>query len=105
MSSAASYSNVLVGYFYYPVLLPAIFRFITGSWIIYALDDYGNYVSPILSGSTGIPSGISFYAAFNYPFFTFYFTMPSIMPYIYPMIINFDYPAKFVTINMYSGLG
>ena len=112
MSSAPSYSNVLVAYSVYPFIVPGMFQFFLKQAYIYAIDSNGNYVFPVLftKSSVNMPYGnpltplpyiITFTAAFYYPYFNFYLTMP----YAYPMIVSFDYPVKFVTINMSAWVG
>ncbi len=103
MSSAPSYSNILVGYIPSPIFVSTLFSFIRGNSTIYALDNYGNFVPPSFSTSSLSlsPAQISLSAAFGYPYLNFYL----VMPYVYPMIISFDYPVKFVTINMSAQFG
>lgn len=112
MSSAPSYSNVLAAYSTAPVFTSAFLNFVFNNANIYAVDFYGNLVQPstTFSSFVQLPNAtssffmkqITFNAAFSYPYINFYLVIPNVY---YPMVISFDYPVKFITINMSVDIG
>ncbi len=109
MSSIGVYYGTLVATTVKPIIIPHVFYFIFNYGNLYAVDNYGNLIAPFsstrwsstISWGGKLPSSVSFTAAFYYPWNNFYL----LVPFAYPLVISFDYPVRFISINMSTSVG
>lgn len=111
MSVSVSYGQT-IGYISATPFLHVLLAWIGGNLKVYALDPNGYMISPynISFAAVGSPysalmpaySSLTISASFSYPIATLYMYAPQ---YTLPLIIAFDYPVLFVSINFNTNWG